>query len=316
MYICKLLQTNIKSESLFKILLCKLCKKLHLANYDITISPLPIRNTLKFRWEFTAKNMKLYTVLNFTSISAAEKRPLSHKTPQSFHRPRYCGVQTLPLKMHYRGEKLGKEWSDFDPQRRGSYCWGSGLWCKVSSKLSENCDRRRGETDRQKDTDGSDFREAYTIPTDSVPTDAIPTIQSGWPSTSLARLGICRNSRNLQKTARIGSRHRMHRNAALIEAPRWPRGVESGEGIPVVWGAPSSGKVTTYVPPTHYCTAPDFRHLVRHLSNRYCPWAYSTAVSHPTSRLWTVGIASVGTESVGIAWCTRDFIICPMLWDR
>jgi len=38
--------------------------------------------------------------------------------PHSFHRPRYCGVQTLPLKMHYRGEngrKLGKEWSDFDP---------------------------------------------------------------------------------------------------------------------------------------------------------------------------------------------------------
>ena len=102
--------------------------------------------------------MKLYTVLNFTSIAAAEKRPLSHKMPQSFHRPRYCGVQTLPLKMHYGGEKLGKnwgkEWSDFDPQRKGSYCWGSGLWCKVSSKLSENCDRRRGDrqTDRQKDT--------------------------------------------------------------------------------------------------------------------------------------------------------------------
>jgi len=28
------------------------------------------------------------------------------------------------------------------------------------------------------------------------------------------------------------------------------------------------------------------------------------SVSHPTSRLWTVGIASVGTVSVGIVWCT------------
>ena len=53
-------------------------------------------------------------------------------------------------------------------------------------------------------------------------------------------------------------------------------------------------------------SAPDFQDLVQHLSNWYCPWAYSTAVSHPssTSQLWTVGIASVGTESVGIVWCT------------
>jgi len=54
--------------------------------------------------------MNLYTFFNFTSIAATEKRPLSHKKPQSFHRPRYCGVQTFPLKMHYGGEKLGKNW--------------------------------------------------------------------------------------------------------------------------------------------------------------------------------------------------------------
>ena len=36
-----------------------------------------------------------------------------------------------------------------------------------------------------------------------------------------------------------------------------------------VWGAPSSGKVTTYF--QHNCTAPDFRDLVRRLSKRYCP---------------------------------------------
>jgi len=59
--------------------------------------------------------MKLYTFFNFTSIAATEKRPLIYKMPQSFHRPRYCGVQTLPLKMHYGCRKLG-EWSDFDPQ--------------------------------------------------------------------------------------------------------------------------------------------------------------------------------------------------------
>jgi len=54
--------------------------------------------------------MKLYTFFNFASIAAAEKRPLSYKMPQCFHRPRYSGVQTLPLKMHYRGEQLGENW--------------------------------------------------------------------------------------------------------------------------------------------------------------------------------------------------------------
>jgi len=52
----------------------------------------------------------LYTFFNITSIAAIEKRPLSYKTPQSFHTPRYCGVQTFPLEMHYGGEKLGKNW--------------------------------------------------------------------------------------------------------------------------------------------------------------------------------------------------------------
>jgi len=47
--------TNINSESLFKILL-KLCKKLHLANYDITISPLQIRNTIPY----TLKGLCMY----------------------------------------------------------------------------------------------------------------------------------------------------------------------------------------------------------------------------------------------------------------
>jgi len=163
MYICKLLQTNIKSESLFKIWLCKLCKRLHLANYDIglTISPLPIRNTgyAEVPLRVTAKNMKLYTFLNFTSIAAAEERPLSHKTPQSFHRPRYCGVQTFPLKMHYRGEKLGKNWGRSGriliPNERvltvGVPVYGVKFnqnWVRIAT-VGEVTDR---QTDRQKDT--------------------------------------------------------------------------------------------------------------------------------------------------------------------
>ena len=76
-----------------------------------------------------------------------------------------------------------------------------------------------------------------------------------------------------------------------------------------VSGAPSSGKVTMYLQGSNTVvlpSTPDLRDFVR-LSNRYCPQAYSTAVSHPTStsRLWIVGIMSVGTESVGIEWCTR-----------
>jgi len=58
-----------------------------------------------------------------------------------------------------------------------------------------------------------------------------------------------------------------------------------GEGIPVGSGVPPllEKLVKTYF--QHNRTAPDFRDLVWHLSNRYCPWAYSTAVSHPTSQL-------------------------------
>jgi len=48
-------------------------------------------------------------------------------------------------------------WSYFDPQRKGSYFWGSGLWCKASSKLSENCDRKRGDRQTDRQTDAGDF---------------------------------------------------------------------------------------------------------------------------------------------------------------
>jgi len=68
--------------------------------------------------------LKLYSVLrlkarscnivryrqHIANIVAAEKRPLSYQTPQSVHRARNCCVQTLPLTVHYRREKLGENW--------------------------------------------------------------------------------------------------------------------------------------------------------------------------------------------------------------
>jgi len=48
-----------------------------------------------------------YFLFNIASV-AAEKCPLSFQTPQSVHRPHYCGVQTLPLKMHYMSKNCGK----------------------------------------------------------------------------------------------------------------------------------------------------------------------------------------------------------------
>jgi len=82
-----------------------------------------------------------------------------------------------------------------------------------------------------------------------------------------------------------------------------------GLGCPLLW---KSYNIPTRL--QHNCTAPypwfsgfgsTYVQSVR--PNLYGPQAYSTAVSHPmsTSRLWIVGIMSVGTESVGTAWCTR-----------
>jgi len=112
-------------------------------------------------------------------------------------------------------------------------------------------------------------------------------------------LGICRNSTNWEEIG-MGRGVGCIESTALIEALR---GAEPGEGIPVGLGAPSSGKVTTYF--QHNCTAPDFRDLVRRLSNRYTgrrPIQLQSATRRPDCA-WTIGIASVGTVSVGIVWC-------------
>ena len=51
--------------------------------------------------------MTLYiTFFNIASTAAFEKPPLSYQMPQSVRRPHSCGVQNLPLKMRYGGEKL------------------------------------------------------------------------------------------------------------------------------------------------------------------------------------------------------------------
>jgi len=126
MYICNNCKQILIQKVYLKSCYVKLCKRLHLANYDITISLLPIQNT-----GYAEVPLRVY---GYATI---------------FPQAALLWCSDFPLEMHYGGEKLGKEWSDFDPQRKGSYFWSSGLWCKVASKLNGICDRRRG--DRQKD---------------------------------------------------------------------------------------------------------------------------------------------------------------------
>jgi len=69
--------------------------------------------TLKLHYVLRLKRLSCNTVhyrQHIASIAAAKKRPLSYQTPQSVHRARNCGVQTLPLTMHYGGGKLGRNW--------------------------------------------------------------------------------------------------------------------------------------------------------------------------------------------------------------
>ena len=137
----------------------KLCKRLHLANYDNYFT---VTNSKYWVcWSSVAslllKTWKLYTFFNFASIAATENRLLSYKKPQSFHR--HVTVVFRPT--HWKcitGVKNLEGVVGFWPQWKGSYFWCSGLWCKVSSKWSEICDCRRGDrqTDRSQ-TDTGDF---------------------------------------------------------------------------------------------------------------------------------------------------------------
>ena len=146
----------------------------------------PLYSYVVIPFHFTAKKhgvITLFTVASNRRYSGRWRRweasyELSNTTIKH-HRARNCGVQnqTLPFAMHYGGEKLGKEWSFFNPQRTRSYGLGSRLRCKVSSKLSVV-----GRwTDRQTDvTDVSEFTRGRVR--------AGPSFQLGTLSTRIANL--------------------------------------------------------------------------------------------------------------------------------
>ena len=76
-------------------------------------------------------------------------------------------------------------------------------------------------------------------------------------------------------------------------------GAEPGEVSQWVWGAPSSGKVTTYF---HTILLPLIFGIwfgVFPISTARRPIQLQSTTRRPDCA-WTVGIASVGTESVGI----------------
>jgi len=127
--------------------------------------------------------------------------------------------------------------------------------------------------------------------------------------------------------------HRKARYWSRHQDDRWEWGLGRGVGRVFRWGLRCLLlRKNSNVPPRlkHnkivLLPTPDFRDLVRRrMSNLYCPQAYSTTVSHPmsTSRLWIVGIMSVGTESVGIVWSTNPShifhtirLIAILCWNK
>jgi len=107
---------------------------------------------------------------------------------------------------------------------------------------------------------------------------------------STCRLGTCRNSRNWEKIGGGRGVACMHRKHVIDPGTEVTEGSGAwGVGRVFCWGlrCPLLRKSYEVSPRLqHNCTAPytpDFRNLVRLISNRYCPQAYSTAVSHPTS---------------------------------
>ena len=94
-------------------------------------------------------------------------------------------------------------------------------------------------------------------------------LQSGRPSTSLSRLAyveIVEIGKNWNGSRRwMHRKHGIDRGTVVTEGSGAWGGYPSGSGVP----PPSSGEVTTYL--QHNCSAPDFRDLVRRLSNQYCP---------------------------------------------
>jgi len=110
-----------------------------------------------------------------------------------------------------------------------------------------------------------------------------------------------------------GSRRRIHQKHVIDPGSELTEGsgawgVYSGED----WGATSSGKVTTYLQGSntlvlYRCPLPLifgiwFDVFLIGTARRPIQLQSATRRRRPD---WIVAIASVGTESVGIAWCTR-----------
>jgi len=97
-------------------------------------------------------------------------------------------------------------------------------------------------------------------------------------------------------------------STALIEALRWLSGAEPGEGRPIPVGlrCPILRRSYNVLPTQLYCTwfsgfgSASFQSVGPTVRR---PIQLQSATRRPDCA-WTVGIASVGTESVGIVWCT------------
>jgi len=142
--------------------------------------------------------------------------------------------------------------------------------------------------------------EADTIPTDSVPTDAIPTVHSqyifkGSPAT-LTHL-------NLQLLELTLTRLHTHHYPALIITGPWCQCQLYNLGLPEIYSEIFLEKLCNILS-THYCTAPNFPDWFSVFPIGTARITSTAATRRPNCAVWTVGIASVGTESVGIAWCT------------
>ena len=100
----------------------------------------------------------------------------------------------------------------------------------------------------------------------------------------------------------------MHRKHGIDRCTEGSGAWKVGRVSQWVWGAPSSGKVTTY-----------FQHIVLPLIFRIWFGVFPIGTARSPIQLqsttlrpdcaWTVGIASARTESVGIVWCTRVYLV-------
>ena len=104
---------NNYKRTLFQKVCLKSClhKRCHLVNHDDN-------NYLPFQiwYRLTAEKHGSYTIFQYCQYSDCCEAYFEPSTPQFVHRPRWCGIQTLPLKMHYaRWWKIGEGMVGFWP---------------------------------------------------------------------------------------------------------------------------------------------------------------------------------------------------------